>query len=64
MSEDAVASLAERREQAARRDRQARIDAILASAHLPQEAQLRTASAQYGSWRDRHGLYAIDGGKR
>jgi len=35
-----VASLAERREQAARRDRQRRIDAILATAHVDEYAEM------------------------
>ncbi len=40
MSGPTVASLAERREQAARRDRQRRIDAILATAHVDEYAEM------------------------
>jgi len=49
-----VASLAERREQAARLDRQQRISAILATAHLDEYAEMLTRARGQRAPRPRH----------
>ncbi len=57
-----MTSLAERRERTARRDRQRRIDAILATAHLDEYAEMLARARDQHAPAPRH-LRAVEGGK-